>query len=314
MTIMLSASVDVGSNTLRLLVGSVNGREISRVYTARSVTRLAEGVRETGHLREENIGKSLAALQDFSGAISGLGASPVRAVGTSALRDAKNGEAFVRVAREETGIAIEVITGTREAALTAKGVVAGVPDIPGPSLIIDIGGGSTEWIIHNPESREVPACGTVPLGVVNLLERFIHADPPSERETAALNDETDASFRAGAWHIARSQGFSEIIGTGGTITTLASIDLGLEEYDPARVHRHRMSLGRLHHIRDRLTALPFAERQRISGIGPGRADLIIPGVLLTIRLVAHFRLDGITVSDFGLLEGLLEEIHNENGL
>jgi exopolyphosphatase/guanosine-5'-triphosphate,3'-diphosphate pyrophosphatase len=308
---MLSASVDVGSNTLRLLIGSVRGREISRLHTARAVTRLAEGVRETGSLREENMRKSVAALKDFSRSIAGLGASPVRAVGTSALREAKNAGAFVRFAREETGIAIDVIAGTREAALTARGVVAGLPDIPGVLLIVDIGGGSTEWIVHNPASREAPACGTVPLGVVNLLEGFITADPPSGRETAALNEAIDAAFGSDGPAITPLPGFSHLVGTGGTITTLASIDLGLKEYAPARIHGHRMSLARLRQIAGRLTALPFAERQRISGIGVDRADLIIPGVLLTIRLVALFGLDGITVSDFGLLEGLLEEMQNE---
>jgi exopolyphosphatase/guanosine-5'-triphosphate,3'-diphosphate pyrophosphatase len=242
--------------------------------------------------------------------MASYGVSHVKAVGTSALREAENSGEFVEKAFHETGIRIEVISGMREAELTAKGVLLDFKGTTGP-LIIDIGGGSTEWIIHKGES---PVCGSLFLGVVTLLERFIKTDPPSPHEIASVIREIDSQLLPLKSEISgRSMHVTDFIGTGGTITTLAALDLGLKEYDHEKVHMHGISLDRLYHLRDMLLSLPLSRRKDITGLEKERADLIIPGILLTIRFMEFLGFGMVTVSDCGLLEGLLKEMNDESG-
>ncbi|MGD1076572.1 MAG: hypothetical protein ABR903_10930, partial [Thermodesulfovibrionales bacterium] len=287
-------------------------------------TRLAEGIGNTGNLREKNMEESVSVLKGFSHAISQYRPAQVKAVGTSALRSAQNRETFIRMAYRESGIEIEVISGMREAALTARGVMAGFTDAPGSSLIIDIGGGSTEWIIQEKSSPVPLLCGTVPMGVVNLAERFIKTDPPSKKDISSLIEEISSSLISGRWGIPRptpgcSPGrgtsppahMARLIGTGGTVTTLASLDLELRTYEHQKVHRHHVPLSRIYRLTDMLLSLPLSKRKQIAGLEAGRADLIIPGILLTMRLMEILGFDEISVSDYGLLEGLLKEMDHE---
>lgn len=320
---MLHAAIDVGSNTLRLLIGSVRGSEVQRVYVSRAITRLAEGIRDSGNLSEENMAKSLDALRDFSRVLSGYGVDHVRAVGTSALREAKNSKGFIANVLEECGILIETISGMREAELTAEGVRSGFTGTAAPSLVVDIGGGSTEWILSGAPDQMI-FHGSAPFGVVNLYERFMKTDPPSSLEVSALNEVINAWFLSGTWEGLKTPADEPLlrerisaapvgllIGTGGTLTTLASLDLGLTTYDNRRIHMHPVTLRRLFGIRDALMSLPLKERQGMDGLERGRADLIIPGILLTIRLMKILCFDTLIVSDYGLLEGLLMEMHHE---
>lgn len=309
------AAIDIGSNTLRLLIGSVENGGVRRIHAGRAITRLAEGVLQNGFLRPENMERSLRALADFAGTVARFGVSEVRAIGTSALREADNSGEFTNRALASSGIRIEVISGDREARLTALGVLSGLPSFSGPSLILDIGGGSTEWIMHDQGRPSHCTYGSVPLGVVNLLERFLLNDLPSAGEISALDKEVSSAFGP----VLSGPAPQRLIGTGGTVTTLAAIDLGLNEYDPGRVHLHVMTVDRLRLIRGRLFALPHHERARIEGLEEGRADLIIPGILLTMKVLEILGLDRIIVSDYGILEGLLLEDrhhagHHEKGL
>lgn len=314
---MLSAAVDAGSNTIRLIIGSIKDNKLSRIYADRAITRLAQDLRETGKLGEENITKSISALKKFSQLISRYGATHIRAVGTSAIREAENSKEFMDRAFKEAGILIETISGLREAELTLKGVLLGFKGINRPTLIIDIGGGSTEWVAHGSKSAdERLLSGTIPIGAVKLHDRFIKTDPPSQSDISAMNSEIEAMLEQGILKRVRNDSFRirHIIGTGGTITTLASLDLKLAEYDPERVHMHRLPIGKLYRIKNVLVSLPLRERANITGLEPCRADLIIPGIMLTIRLLELFKCDEITVSDYGLLEGILKEISDETGL
>lgn len=313
---MIYAAIDVGSNTIRLLIGTVRGSRFLRVFAKQNITGLARGLRNTGRLSYESMERSLSALKDFAVEAAGYGAPHVRAVGTCALREARNSREFLDLALSETGINIEVISGAEEAMLTAKGVLSGFDVLSGRILIIDIGGGSTEWIIYNSgEPSQNLTCGTVQTGVVTLHERFISSDPPSAGDISALTDEINSAFGTGTGGIKNDAAmFSRLIGTGGTITTLAAIDLGLREYDYETVHGHYMSIRRLRKIKDNLFSLTFRERKNIPGLEPERADLIIPGILLTIRLLELFGFQGITVSDLGLLEGVIKGVSDEEGI
>lgn len=304
---MITAAIDVGSNTLRMLIGEVKAGELTRIYTARSITRLAAGITETGFFREDNMQQSHLALKDFALAIAKHKVKSVRAVGTSALREAVNSKTFIDKVFTETGLQMEIISGEEEARLTAKGVILGSKNLVSSPLIIDIGGGSTEWIIQ-PERHSKPLShGTVPVGVINMTEKFMKTDPPSNTDMAMLLDEIDARFSAVKYEILNHvYTNARLIGTGGTITTLAAIDLGLKAYNPERIHLHNIPMDKLRRLKDRLTSLPLSQRQEIDGLEAKRADLIIPGILLTIRVMEIFGFDEIVVSDYGILEGIIE--------
>jgi exopolyphosphatase/guanosine-5'-triphosphate,3'-diphosphate pyrophosphatase len=266
----------------------------------------------SGMLGETNMKESLLVLKGFSQSLAHYGMTCVRAVGTSALREARSGQGFIDAVFRETGIRIEIISGIREAELTLGGAMLGM-EAEGGSLIIDIGGGSTEWIISQSGSPQSSLYGSMPLGVVTLCERFVSGDPPSHKEVSALSAEINAHLHSLRQKLpGRALPITRLVGTGGSITTLASIDLGLETYNHEKIHKHLISLDRLYALRERLLSLPSSARQAITGLEPERADLIIPGILLTIRWVELFETREIVVSDFGLLEGLLREACDEN--
>lgn len=311
---MRFAAIDVGSNTLRLLIADIRDNILSRIYADRTITRLAQGIGNAGVLRQQNMETSVSALKDFSCSVTEYGVTRVKAVGTSALRDAANSRAFVDRVFQETGMGIEIITGIREAELTLKGILLGSKETDG-SLIIDIGGGSTEWILHGKGSSPSLSCGSLPAGVVNLSERFIRTDPPSPDDISSLNKEIDAQLLPLRQVIAeQALSLKDFIGTGGTITTLASMDLQLKEYDADKVHLHKIPSEGLSRLRDMLVTRSLESRKEIRGLEPDRADLIIPGVLLTIRFMDSFAVRELTVSDYGLLEGLVKEMNDENSL
>lgn len=300
---MLLSSIDVGSNTIRLLIGRVENRRITRLRTGMVITRLAAGIGETGLLNADNMEKSVSVLKAFSDIISVYGISHIRAVGTSALREAENSEEFMRRVLSETGINIEVISGEEEAELTARGVLFDL-EKRDESFIVDIGGGSAEWIFcRNSSPAEM---GTIPTGVVKLFDNHIKSDPPSKDDILSLKKESDtvlSRLKTKMGHLINSR--TVFIGTAGTITTLASIDIGLEVYDHEKIHRHNISLDKLYDISGRLISIPLSERKKMIGLEPERADLIIPGILFTINIMELFGFDNILVSDNGLLEGAL---------
>jgi|MudIll2142460700_1097286.scaffolds.fasta_scaffold43442_3 exopolyphosphatase/guanosine-5'-triphosphate,3'-diphosphate pyrophosphatase len=311
---MRAAAIDVGSNTLRMLIGDIYEHGITRVSFQRTITRLAQGMIHSGVLGEKNMRESLLVLKGFSQSLADCGMILVRAVGTSALREAKNGQDFIETVLRETAIRIETISGMREAELTLRGVTLGM-GTAGGSLIIDIGGGSTEWILSQNGSPQSTLYGSLPLGVVTLCERFLTGDPPSRKELSALSAEIDIHLQPLRQEFTeRAVHPTHVVGTGGSITTLASMDLCLDTYDHEKINRHPISLHTLYALRERLLSLPLNARQAISGLEPKRADLIIPGILLTIRWMELFETREIVVSDFGLLEGLLREACDENRL
>ncbi|MDP3259299.1 MAG: Ppx/GppA phosphatase family protein [Thermodesulfovibrionales bacterium] len=297
------ASIDIGSNTLRLLVGMIEGQKIVRMRCEMVITRLAAGIGETGLLNADNMGKSVSVLKVFSDIISAYGISHIRAVGTSALREAENSEEFIRRVLSKTGIKIEVISGEEEAELTARGVIFDLPET-NSSLIVDIGGGSAEWIFcRNSSPVEM---GTIPTGVVKLFDKHIKSDPPSKADILSMRREAGIilnRLKTQIGHLIDKD--TVLIGTAGTITTLASIDIGLESYGHEKIHRHNISLEKLYDISGRLISIPLSERKKMIGLEPERADLIIPGILFTINIMELFGFDNILVSDNGLLEGVL---------
>jgi exopolyphosphatase/guanosine-5'-triphosphate,3'-diphosphate pyrophosphatase len=311
----LFASIDVGSNTLRLLIGRIEDNRIIDIFSDRKITRLGNRVDQTGRLQDENIEASMAALNEFSSVIAQYGVRHVKAVATSALREASDSDIFIKRVFDATGIAIKVIPGEKEAELTLKGVLSSFPEsefiTSNSALIVDIGGGSTEWIFYRDNDNiEI---GSVPIGVIRLTQNFLKAGPVSESDMIKLNYEIIPVME----HIEKRIGHlvnkhTRFIGTAGTFTTIASIDLGLDGYSREKIHLHRLSFERLNDMFKKLRGLPLDERKKLRGLEPERADLIIPGIQFTIKVMEFFKFSELVISDYGLLEGALLESKEMN--
>ena len=307
------ASIDVGSNTIRLLIGAVEDKRITEIHSARRITRLGNNVNQTGKLQDKNMEDSIVVLKEFSSAITHYGVHYAKAAGTSALREATNADLFIKKAFAETGIMIEVISGEQEAALTLKGILASLPadgyGIPESALIVDMGGGSTEWISlrknQTPDAQPAPMMGTIPIGVIKLAQKYLQTGPVSEHDVEQMAGEIDPVLRELCARIGHVPKETCLIGTAGTFTTIAAVDLGLEKYSRERIHLHTIPFNRLPAMRDRLFSLTLKERETVRGLEPGRADLIIPGIQFTISVMERFGIGKLTVSDHGLLEGAL---------
>lgn len=298
-----SAAIDLGTNTARLLIGRVDpGQVIRPLALKRIVTRLGGGfTREVG-LSHDAKERTLIALREFADALREHGVVAVRAVATSAVRDAVNGLEFVSRVFRETGIRLEVIDGREEALLTLRGVIAGLGR-EGDFMVFDIGGGSTEYTLAKGSNPLFTR--SLPLGVVRLTEGKTSMPAMEEkicRELEALYRATIAegfaSFPAGA----------TLVGTAGTATTMAALDLELSPYDPAKVQGHVLTREKIREMLDRLLPLTPGQRLSLPGMEQGREDLIIAGILLTLKSMELFGFGSLTVSDTGILEGILLSI------
>jgi len=312
----LLASIDVGSNTLRLLVAEIRDNRIIDIYSDRKITRLGNKVGQTGRLQDDNMDASLSALMEFSSVISKYGVVRTKAVATSALREASNSDIFIKKAFDSAGIAIEVISGRKEAELTLAGVLASSPRSAfgnhHSAFIVDIGGGSSEWILYR--DKDNLDMGSIPVGVIKLAQKHIKTDPVSEEDLNALNHEIISVLNNLKYGIGQYiDNHTQLIGTAGTFTTIASIDLGLEAYAREKVHLHTINYARLKDIIKYLIPLPLKDRMKVRGLEPGRADLIIPGIQFTINVMDIFGFDELTINDYGLLEGALLAIKEPNG-
>ncbi|MBI3003268.1 MAG: Ppx/GppA family phosphatase [candidate division NC10 bacterium] len=302
------AAIDVGTNTVRLLVADAEGPGAYRVrHQEQAITRLGEGLEGTGRLAPAAIERTVAAVARYAAAARHLGAVAVRAVATSAAREAANREAFLAAAAA-AGCAVTVVDPEEEARLTTLGALHLLPRRGGRCLVIDIGGGSTEFTLTAGSAPRQSV--SLPLGVVKLTERLFREDPPPAEARAACA----AHVReAGAVRKAVAAGVPfqpplrsvEAIGTGGTATTLAALELGLDPYDGDRVTGYRLGVGRIRGLLHRLAATPLGARQRLPGLEPGRADVIVAGTSLLAEALDVLGFDGCTVTDGGLREGIL---------
>ncbi len=323
----LFASIDVGSNTLRLLIAAFANGTLVDVYADRKVTRLGAGVEETGMLRSEAMTSSLLVLSDFASAIRRHGVKHVKTIATSALREAGNADSFISMVRQKTGLDIEVVTGEREAALTLRGILFGLPrgigDMHAPMtgrpqyadtglrqptfFVMDIGGGSSEWIIYQGEERIL--MGSIPTGVIKLTRRCVTTDPISRDDLLLLGRETENALSPLLQYRQKlMSGRTIFLGTGGTFTSLASVDLALDTYEREKIHMRRIPFSRLAKMHDTFVAVPRAERAKTPGLEPERADLILPGLHFTMKVMKLFHFSELVVSDYGLLEGAILEM------
>ena len=294
------AVVDIGTNSTRLLVAEVDGSGLAELQRESIVTRLGEGVDATGALGDEPQGRVFAALDTYADAIEHHGASVRTAVMTSAVRDASNGAAFATAVRDRYGLEGRTLSGDEEARLTFLGATAARSGEEA-LLVIDIGGGSTELVVGAAGAVEFHVSTQV--GVVRHTERHLHSDPPAADELAALAADAGAAFAAAVPEDvrARPQG---AVAVAGTATSCASIDLALDPYDPERVEGHTLSRERIAELRDRLGALPLAERRGVTGLDPARAPTIVAGTVVLLEALGAFGLDAVEVSERDILWGV----------
>ncbi len=303
------AVIDVGSNSTRLLIADVDGG-VSVLERQSRVTRLGRGVDLSGQLADEAIEAACAAIADYVEICRESGAERVAAIATSAVRDASNGDAFVAELRERFALSPRVLDGEEEARLTYRGATAERPPSV-PTLVIDIGGGSTEMIVGT--GTEIAFHASLQAGVVRHTERHISGDPPTAVELEALAGDARgliAEALAGAEDNAR---VAAGVAVAGTPTSLSAVELGLEPYDPARVHGHVLSLATIQRLLSRFASAPLAERAAIPGLHPDRAPTIIAGCVILIEAMRAFGLDQIQASEHDILYGMALETASQHG-
>lgn len=306
---MKLAAIDIGSNTIRLLVATVTNGKITPLRHERRVTRLASGLHISGVIDKGKRDITTRVVREYARIARDEGARRVIVAATSALREALNSDEFVKDIEISSGLHVDIISGQQEAETMSKGVISGLGTIE-KAIIFDIGGGSTEFVAL--ERGAVMNSCTFPVGVVRMMEESVHSDPPSESDIKRLND--CASIAASGVR----EGFMEfvapgcaLIGTAGTATTLASLDLGLDKYDWQRVQGHILHLGRLRELETLLLSTTLNNRRKIKGMDQERTDLIIAGTRITIRIMEALGFDNMMVSDHGLLEGLVIKLSLE---
>ena len=292
------AAIDFGTNTARLLIAECSPSGISPVRVEREIVRLGGGFTDEYGLSAEAQERGLACLRRFSKIISGYGVTQIRASATSAVRDAVNGPMFVEKVFQDTGVQLEVINGDSEARLTLKGVLSGLDSGSEALVVLDVGGGSTEFTISSHGSPVF--IKSMPIGVVRLTEGFRTSQEMTVRVHSVIDQLENDLLMAGII----VPGDSELVGTAGTATTLAAIKLEMVDYDYRRVNNFTVDREDIAGIFQRLSPLAPQERLLIKGLEKGREDLIIAGLVIITSVMDRFSFDKLKVCDFGLLEGL----------
>jgi exopolyphosphatase / guanosine-5'-triphosphate,3'-diphosphate pyrophosphatase len=304
---MRVAVLDLGTNSTRLLIADVDdaGR-LEEVERRSGVTRLGEGVDTDGRLRPDAIDRVCVALDAYTELIDAAGCEATRAVMTSAVRDAANGPEFVSLVADRYGVDARAISGDEEARLTFKGAMsAREPDADTPTLVVDVGGGSTELVIG--AGHEISFHVSLQAGVVRQTERHLRSDPPSATQLAALRRDVHGLIER---HVpaAERRRPTRAIAVAGTATSCAAIDQGLRDYDSAKVHGYAIERSTCRLLLARVAGIPLSARRTVRGLHPDRAPTIIAGIAILLEVLESFGLAGFETSEHDLLRGAALEL------
>jgi exopolyphosphatase / guanosine-5'-triphosphate,3'-diphosphate pyrophosphatase len=300
------AAIDIGTNTILLLIAELAGNGTFAVLEDRAeITRLGENVDRSRAISPAAEERSLRVLRAYVARCKYLAVRDIVAVGTSALRDARNAAGFKERLRRELGLDLRVLSAEEEAAYSYLAVERGLVLGPGDVLVVDVGGGSTELIWG--QDRRLFRWASLDLGAVRLTERYFAGDPPTDDECARLGEAIDREIRAliEAWGVPAT--IRVMVGIAGTFTTLAAVQRGLRVYTHSEVHGARLSDAEVARQIRLYRGSPLAARRKIAGLEPGRADVILAGALLIGRIMALFGIGEAVVSDQGIRYGLLYE-------
>jgi exopolyphosphatase/guanosine-5'-triphosphate,3'-diphosphate pyrophosphatase len=296
---MRVAAIDCGTNSIRLLIADVVGDTLTDVARRMEIVRLGEGVDRTGTLAPEAIARTRRALLGYAAEIAELGVNRVRMCATSASRDASNAADFRDMVRGVLGVDPEVISGDEEARLSFTGAVHGLDDSP-PYLIVDIGGGSTEFVTGD---SAISGAISVDIGCVRMTERHLRTDPPTAAEIgAAERDITEAVDRALAAVAGREA--RTLVGLAGSVTTVTALALDLPAYDASRIHHARVSYDAVAKVTADLLAATVAERLALPVMHPGRADVIGAGALILRTIMERSGHRSVVASEHDILDGI----------
>ncbi len=294
---MRRAAIDIGTNSVRLLVADVEDGRITPVLQRMEITRLGEGLSQSPVLIPQAIGRTVRAVREFAAEAEQMGVASLVVFGTSALREAHN---RATLERDLKPLRVRILTGEQEAELSFFGALAGLPDLTGRILVLDVGGGSTELTLGTRDRIE--ARTSLPLGAVRMTERFIRSDPAAEVELEALSRTVAQNLGPYRKTFSRPD---VAVGVGGTATTLVAIDLALDPYDPTRVHGARLTRQKVASMARGLCAMPLALRRRLPGLQPERADIICAGAVLLASILRELEIPELVVSESDLLWGAL---------
>jgi exopolyphosphatase / guanosine-5'-triphosphate,3'-diphosphate pyrophosphatase len=310
------AAIDCGTNSIRLLVADIEtdaaDGTLVTIERRTTIVRLGQDVDRTGRLAPAALARTFAVCEDYARAIAGIGVERVRFVATSATRDAANRQEFLDGVRTRIGVDAEVVSGDEEARLSFSGATLGLADVAGarvPYLVVDIGGGSTEFVLGgsgSPGARcgEVVAACSVDVGSVRITERRLTDDPPSAAQIEAATADIDAAVAAAGRSVDLNAAGC-IVGVAGSVTTIAATVLGLARYDRSAVHHATFGFDAVRTTTRRLLEMPRAERAALSSIAPGRVDVIGAGGLVLERVLAAVpQLDSLIVSETDILDGI----------
>jgi exopolyphosphatase/guanosine-5'-triphosphate,3'-diphosphate pyrophosphatase len=313
------AAIDCGTNSLRLLIADVDPARhvLADVQRRMEIVRLGQGVDATGRLAPEALARTMRVLAEYAAQIASERAAAVRMVATSATRDASNAEEFTRGVRDILGVLPEVITGGDEARLSFTGATAelgangrspgsGADRPEPPYLVVDIGGGSTEFVLGSGVDSDAGAPLTaisVDIGCVRLTERHLHTDPPSRAEIQAATDDIDSALEKVSAAVPAASART-LVGLAGSVTTVTAIGLGLPVYDPRRTHHARLTLADVRRVTTQLLGQSHEERAKIGSLHPGRVDVIGAGALILERLMERFEFTEMVTSEHDILDGI----------
>lgn len=293
------AVIDVGTNSARLLIADVAAGRVVEVERRSRVTRLGRGVDLSGQLSAEAIEAACEAIADYVALYREAGVETVDAIATSAVRDASNGGAFIAELRERFALSARILDGEEEARLTYLGATSEHRPTT-PTLVVDIGGGSTELIVGT--GSDISFHASLQAGVVRHTERHIPSDPPTAVELEALATDVRGLIQE-AIHSQVEARAKAGVAVAGTPTSLAAVEQELEPYDPARIHGYGLSLPSIQRMLSRLASAPLADRVAIAGLHPDRAPTIVAGVVILVEAMRAFDLDRIEVSEHDILYG-----------
>ncbi|MGW7079631.1 Ppx/GppA phosphatase family protein [Streptomyces sp. NPDC054866] len=299
------AAIDCGTNSIRLLVADADPAtgELVDLDRRMTIVRLGQGVDKTGRLAPEALERTFAACREYAEVIKRHGAERLRFVATSASRDAENRDDFVRGVLDILGVEPEVISGDQEAEFSFTGAtkeLAGSDHLAKPYLVVDIGGGSTEFVVGEDHVR---AARSVDVGCVRLTERHIRTDPPAPAELDAVRADIGAALDLAERTVPIGEART-LVGLAGSVTTVAAIALGLDEYDSAAIHHSRVSYEQVSEIAGRLSRSTHDERAAIPVMHPGRVDVIVAGALVLLSIMERTGAREVVVSEHDILDGI----------
>ncbi|MCL4461723.1 MAG: Ppx/GppA family phosphatase [Nitrospirae bacterium] len=304
--------IDVGTNSVRMMVARASAQRIQEVlFTEGRITRLGEGLRQTGMIGPGPLERTVRVLNDFLERARAFAPERLRIVTTSAVRQSSNQAEVVREVLERTGVPIDVIDGETEARLTYLGALQDMEGLTPPYLVLDIGGGSTE-LIFGESRQECLKAFSIEVGVVTLTEGFLKGNPPSGQEISEAESFVRKTLQPVFSHLLPYVTSSiTTVGTAGSVTTLLAMALGMKVYNPALIHRKGLSRGTVQDLFDELARKSLEERLRIPGVEKGREDIIFAGALILLSVMRSLSQAGLVVSDSGLREGVLLQAAGE---